>query len=190
MNKIGDLNMSIFNKFKKEKMPTKKEISKSIDDFEQLWNMDIKKIWNIDNVNSFVTAMYGWVSRKCDYGENISVLTPEEKTVYIVEVFQSEVYNGGFIQFLYNNGSIVADLHSSLIAIGANHIAKIYEKALEKLPHELPMDDEERDILLDELITDEISEIFDSCDHQFYEYTNNIEELVYNFIINNRESFV
>ncbi len=183
--------MGIFDRFKKEKMPTEKELSKSIDEFNYLWNMDIKEIWNIGNMNSFVIAMTGWINRKCNYGENISVLTPEEKIVYIVNSFQSEVNNGGFDQFLFNSsGAFVGDLLSSLTTIGANRTAEIYKKALANFPHELPADDEQRDALLDELITEDISEVFASCDQQFYEYPDNLEELLYQFIVGNKGSFV
>lgn len=183
--------MGIFERLKKEKMPTEKELSKSIDDFNQLWNMDIKEIWNISNINSFVIAMAGWVNRKCNYGENISVLTPEEKTLYIVNIFQSEVKNGGFDQFLFNSsGAFVGELLSSLTTIGANRTAEIYKKALANLPHELPTDDEQRNALLDELISEDISELFALCDREFYEYPDNLEELLYQFIICNKESFI
>lgn len=182
--------MGIFDRFKKAKMPTEKELSKSIDEFNQLWDMDIKDIWNIGNMNSFVIAMTGWVNRKCNYGKNVSVLTPEEKIFYIVNSFQSEVNNGGFDQFLFNSsGAFARELLSSLTAIGANRTAEIYKPALAKLPHELPEDDGERDVLLDELITEDISELFASCDQQFYGYPDNLEELLYQFIIGNKGSF-
>lgn len=183
--------MGIFDRLKKKKMPTEKELSKSIDEFNYLWNMDIKEIWNIGNMNSFVIAMTGWVNRKCNYGENISVLTSEEKTVYIVNCFQAEVNNGGFDQFLFNcSGAFVGDLLYSLNTIGANRTAEIYKEALVNLPHELPVDDEQRDALLDELITEDISEVFASCDQQFYECHDNLEELLYQFIVENKGCFV
>lgn len=182
--------MGIFGKFKKEKMPTKKEISDSIDKFNQLWNTDIKEIWNIDNSNSLVIAITGRINEKCNYGDNISVLTPKEKIVYIVDKFQSEVNNGGFIQFLYSNGDLVDNLISSLIAIGAEHIAKIYKNVLENIPHKLPNNEEERNALLNEIITDNITKVFDSCDQKFYKYSDDLEELLYRFIRNNKSSFV
>lgn len=178
--------MSIFDSFKEEK-----ELSKFIDEFNQLWDMDIKEIWNIGDINSFVIAMTGWINRKCNYGENISVLTSEEKTVYIVNSLQSEVNNGGFVQFLFNiSGAYVGELLSSLTSIGANRTAEIYKKALVNLPHELPADDEQRDALLDELITEDISELFATCDQEFYKCSDNLEELLYQFIVDNKGSFV
>lgn len=182
--------MGIFDKFKKEKMPTKKEISDSIDKFNQLWNKSTKEIWNIDDTNSFIIAMTRKINEKCNYGDNISVLTPKEKIVYIVDKFQSEVNNGGFIQFLYSNGDLVDSLLSSLIAIGAKHIVEIYKNVLENIPHELPNNEEERNALLNELITDNITKIFDSCDQKFYKCSDDLEELLYQFIQNNKSSFI
>ena len=182
--------MGIFEKFKKDKMPTKKEISDSIDKFNQLWNTDIKEIWNIDNQNSFIIAMMGRINEKCNYGDNISALTPKEKIVYIVDKFQSEVNNGGFIQFLYSNGDLVDNLLSSFIAIGAKYIAEIYKNVLENIPHKLPNDEEERNALLNELITDNITKVFDSCDQEFYKYSDDLEERLYQFIRNNKSSFI
>ncbi len=183
--------MGILSWFKKKKKVTKKEMTDSMNKFHQLWNMDIKEIWNIEDRNAFVSAMIGYLNRKSNYGETIDVLTPKEKTVYIVDSFQSEVHNGGFEQFLLNSSGALADeLLSSLYEIGANEIAEIYKKAFAKLPSNLPTDEKQRDSLLTELITEESSKIFDSCDQQFYKSSDNLDELLYQFIMSNKESFV
>ncbi len=183
--------MGILSWLKKKKKMNKKEMSKSIDQFHQLWNMDIKEIWNIENRNTFVSAMIGYLNRKCNYGEIIDALTPKEKTVYIVDSFQSEVNNGGFEQFLLNSSGALADeLLSSLYEIGANEIAEIYKKAFVKLPLNLPTDEKQRDSLLTELITEENSKIFDDCDQQFYKSSDNLDVLLYQFIMSNKESFI
>ena len=46
-------------KRKKEKIPTDKEVAKFIDVFNQLWSTNIKDIWAIEDINSFVIAMIG-----------------------------------------------------------------------------------------------------------------------------------
>lgn len=183
--------MGLFDIFKKREKPTEKELSKSIDDFNKLWNMDINDIWNIENKNSFIIAMTGWINRKCNYGENVSALTAEERTVYIINSFQSEVNNGGFDQFLLNSsGAFANELLSSLTAVGANCTVNIYKKAFAMIPHELPANEEQRNALLNELITEDISEIFVSCDRQFYEYPDNLDEMIFQFIMKNKSCFV
>ena len=182
--------MSLFDRFKKRNTPTEAELSKSVNEFEQIWNMDIAEIWNISNRNSFVIAMSGWLNRKCQYGEKISALSPEEKTAYIVDSFQSEVNNGGFSQYLYNSsGASVSELLAALSVVGADRTAEIYRKALEYLPAKLPLNNEQRGAVLDEFITDEISAVLASCDDQFYEYPDDLETLIYQFIMDNKNSF-
>lgn len=182
--------MSLFDRFKKRNTPTKAELSKSINEFEQILNMDIAEIWHISDQNSFVIAMSGWLNRKCQYGEKISALSSEEKTAYIVDSFQSEVNNGGFSQYLYNSsGASVSKLLGALSAIGADHTAEIYRKALEYLPTEIPLNDERRGTVLDEFITDEISAVLASCDTQFYEHPDDLATLIYQFIMDNKNSF-
>lgn len=180
--------MGLFDRFKKAKMPTEKGLADAGDATQKLLDTDIRDIWDICNRNMFIIAMNGWLSKKCNYGENIATLTAEEKTVYIVLSFEAEANNGGFEQYLFNSsgGAFAGELVASLSAIGANRTADIYKKALENFTCELPADDELRSKLLDELLTDEISKIFASCDRQFYEYLDNLEMLVYQFIINKK----
>lgn len=176
--------MNIFDKFKKR-------FSRSTNDLDHLLDIDIKEIWNISNTNSFVIAMSEWVNKKSDYGEDIAALTPEEQTFYIVDSFQKEVNNGGFDQFLLNSSGVFAgEIVSSLLTIGANRTADIYKEAFTALPRKLPEDGEQRAALLDSLITEDISEVFDSCDQAFYKYPDNLDELLYQFAINNKESFI
>ena len=43
--------------------------------------------------------------------------------------------------------------------------------------------------MLDELESDEIDEILEECDSDFYNYEDNLNELNYNFIMKNKEHF-
>ena len=43
--------------------------------------------------------------------------------------------------------------------------------------------------MLDELECEEIDEILDECDDDFYDYEDNLNELNYHFVIRNKESF-
>ena len=102
--------------------------------------------------------------------------------------WKNAINTRGIWSFGFNSsgGAFAGELVASLSAIGANRTADIYKKALENFTCELPADDELRSKLLDELLTDEISKIFASCDRQFYEYLDNLEMLVYQFIINKK----
>lgn len=95
--------MGLFDRFKKAKMPTEKGLADAGDATQKLLDTDIRDIWDICNRNMFIIAMNGWLSKKCNYGENIATLTAEEKTVYIVLSFEAEANNGGFEQYLFNS---------------------------------------------------------------------------------------
>lgn len=160
------------------------------DEIEKLWKLSLQDIWNIADKNQFVIAMSGWLDRKCKGGANPAVLSPEEKAVYVVDSFQSEVNNGGFSQYLYNgSGALAGELLASLAAIGADCTAEIYRDVLSMLPPELPADELLRNELLDEVITADISAVMSAADDRFYTYPDDLEELLYRFIMNHKSCF-
>lgn len=165
-------------------------IRTSADEIDKLWKMNLQDIWRIADKNQFVIAMSGWLDRKCKGGANPAVLTPEEKAVYVVDSFQSEVNNGGFSQYLYNgSGALAGELLSSLAAIGADCTAEIYRDVLALLPPELPADELSRNELLDAAITEDISAVMSDADDRFYAYPDDLEELLYRFIMSHKSSF-
>ncbi len=162
----------------------------SADEIEKLWKLSLQDIWNIADKNQFVIAMSGWLDRKCKGGANPAVLSPEEKAVYVVDSFQSEVNNGGFSQYLYNgSGALAGELLASLTAIGADCTAEIYRDVLSLLPPELPADELLRNELLDDVITADISAVMSAADDRFYTYPDDLEELLYRFIMNHKSCF-
>lgn len=172
--------MGLFETFKMEKTTSNKKI----------FGMNIEDIWQLEDKTLFLIAMSDWLNRKCGYGEHISLLTLEERVIFIVDLFQAEVNNGGFDQYLHNRSGIFAgELVSSLLAIGACLTAEICKRALSTFPAELPADYEARYALLDELITDEIAEALDSFDMQIYDYPDDLENLMYLYITENKSSF-
>ena len=160
------------------------------DEIEKLWKLSLQDIWSIADKNQFMIAMSGWLDRKCKGGANPAVLSPEEKAVYVVDSFQSEVNNGGFSQYLYNgSGALAGELLASLTAIGADCTAEIYRDVLSLLPPELPADELLRNELLDEVITADISAVMSAADDRFYTYPDDLEELLYRFIMNHKCCF-
>ena len=158
--------------------------------FNDLWNMDIASIWELTDPNSFIIAMSSWVGRKSNYGENMAALTPEEQVFFICNSLEGEVNNGGFSQYLYNSSGNHANRVSECMhSIGATKIAEICRTAMAAFPHPLPEDWEERQEFLDEFLTDDAEEILEQCDSEFYEYEDNLEQLVYSYIQAHRDRF-
>lgn len=173
-----------------KKQVSKKAVKKSIEDFKKIYEANISSIWKISDKNSFLIAMHGWLCRKCNYGDNIERLSNEEKVFFVINSLEGEVNNGGFVQFLYNSsGNFANDVVPSLIAIGATDTAEICKSALAALGERIPRKTEEREDLLDDIMTDDIEEKLSKCDEEFYEYPDTLEELNYKFIIRHKEQF-
>lgn len=179
--------MGLLDRFKKKPPPAS---SNGGSGPETVWDMEITEIWKISDLNTFVVALNGWLARKCQYGSDLAALTPEEKTVYIVDSFQVEVNNGGFSQYLYNSsGALATELPAALSAVGAARTAEIYQRAFAYLPAALPADDVQRGDVLDACISDEAARVFDACDAQFYDAPNELDGSIRQYAMNNRDAF-
>ena len=97
------------------------DIKKSIHEFDAIWNMkDINSILRIEDSNNLIIALNGHLSEKCDYGELLEKLTEPEKTIYLCQVLEGEINNGGFGQFFYNSsGDFANETLSALKEISA-----------------------------------------------------------------------
>ena len=169
--------MGLFDMFKK-----KDKVVKGNDNMEH--------IWNLTDTNDFVVAMTEHLDNKTQYGEDMSALSEAERIFYITQTLEMEVNNGGFSQFFYNSsGNFSNELVGAFTAIGANATAAICQKAISAFGRDIPVDRDEREEMLDELESDEIDEILEECDSAFYDYEDDLNELNYNFVMKNKESF-
>ena len=169
--------MGLFDMFKKKDKVIKE-------------NSNMEHIWNLTDTNDFVVAMTEYLDSKTKYGEDMSVLSESERIFYITQTLEMEVNNGGFSQFFCNSsGNFSNELVSAFTAIGANVTATICQKAISAFGREIPVDRDEREEMLDELENDEIDEILEECDSAFSDYKDNLNELNYNFVMKNKESF-
>ncbi len=184
--------MPMFKWFKRLKVQkeAKKTIKELGNDFNALWEADLDSIWTITDKNQFLIAMDGWLCRKCDFGEAIEKLSEAERVFYLNAKLETEVNNGGFSQFFYNtNGDFTKEIENALCTIGAHHTASIYKKSLLALEGTLPKGQHVREALCDELLTDSLDKLFNECDDEFYKYVDDLQELNYQYIINNKEQF-
>lgn len=178
------------NKFKqKTGMPADVENDTSI--FE---TKSIDDIWTIEEKDNFVIEMNQYIAEKCEYGDNMEALNEEQRILYITQALEMEVNNGGFSQFFFNSGGVFAnELVSSFEKIGAVKTAEICKKAVSIFGDVIPTDrDEIQDIITpdDEKEEERIEEILNECDDAFFEYEDDLVELNYQFIMNNKESFL
>ncbi len=155
---------------------------------------NIDKIWAIEEKENFIFEMSQYISQKCGYGESIESLNEEQRVFYITQVLEMEVNNGGFSQFFFNSDGIFAnELVESFEKIGAVKTVEICKKAVSIFGDEIPTDrDEIQNILVpdDEKEEEKIEKLLNECDNEFFEYEDDLVELNYQFIINNKESFL
>lgn len=183
--------MGLFDRLKKSLGPTKKQMMETVKAMLDLMEMDIKDIWGITDTKQFVLAMSGWIHRKSNFGTRLSALTDEERVVYIVVSFRGEVNNGGFQQFLYSSsGAFAGELLFSLSAIGAKRTAELYRGVLESFPWGIPMDIVQRRKRLEEALTEDILKTIDFSDDEFFKDPDDMDQLLYRYIMNNQHRII
>ena len=180
----------VTNKFKLNAgAPTDIEIDK---EWSKIKSID--EIWKIEEKENFVVEMDKYIAEKCKYGDDMKTLNDEQRVLYITQALEMEVNNGGFAQFFFNSdGYFGNELVSSFEKIGAIKTAEICKKAISIYGDKVPTDRDEREYVLtpdDEKEEERIEEILNECDDAFFEYEDNLVELNYQFIINNKESFL
>ncbi|MGN1193977.1 MAG: DMP19 family protein [Acutalibacteraceae bacterium] len=179
----------MFKLFKRKK-EKEQMIEESNRHFNEVWNADFDKIWSFADENDLVTGMYSFLCRKSDCGENPDVFTNSERVFFVCHEVMDEVNNGGFSQYFFNSsGNFATECEAALREIGANKSADICRKAVNCFDCPLPVDRSEREDFLIEAETEEISEILYGCDLKFYACEDDIESLLYQYVLDNKDSF-
>ncbi|MGV8083125.1 MAG: DMP19 family protein [Coriobacteriia bacterium] len=102
---------------------------------------------------------------------------------------ESEVNSGGFESyFAYSAGNTVNFTPRALEEIGAQTMASIVRRALDIVGRPLPGDDDERRSLIDDLSDKKLGEL-ESLDSEFYEYPDNLTQLLFQFVAARPGSF-
>ncbi len=127
-------------------------------------------------------------AREAAHGVNS--LSPAERVFLCVWNLEAEVNNGGFEQFYINSaGDNALETPSALREIGATQTAALAEAANNVFrPQGPPTDREARAQALARLgatATDALK----ALDAKFYEYPDNLEELLRQFVERNRDDF-
>lgn len=152
--------------------------------------LTMEHIWKIEDPTDFVVALSQYIAEKCQYGDDMTVLSEPERVFYIAQELEAEVNNGGFSQFFYNSsGDFSNELVSVFSEIGAQATAAICQKAIAAFGCDIPADRDEREELLDDMESDVFDEILNECDNAFYNYEDDLTALNYEYVIKNKESF-
>ena len=152
--------------------------------------MSIDEILKTDDVNKFIPALADHVEQKCEYDGNMDALSDPERIFLIALTCEIEVNNGGFAQYFYNSsGNFAGELENAFREVGAVKLAEICRTALDAFGAELPSDVEERRGLLAKLKSDKIDNVLDECDTAFYQNEEDLNSLIYAYVLKNRADF-
>jgi hypothetical protein len=116
-------------------------------------------------------------------------LTECEKNIVYIEELEREVNNGGFNQYFFNSsGDFALETIGALKIIGSKTFLEIVQEAVDKFPGKIvPKDRGERQKLLANI--DENIELWEELDNRFYEYEEDIYELMIRYIRKNINEF-
>ena len=153
-------------------------------------NISMEDIWNLTDTNDFIIALVEHLNEKTQCGDDMSILSEAERIFYITQALEMEVNSGGFSQFFYNSGGNFSnEVVSAFTAIGANATAEICQKAIETFGRDIPIDRDERIEMLNQFDSDELDEILERYDEEFYVYEDDLNLLNYEFVMKNKEQF-
>ena len=152
------------------------------------FNLD--KTLKIERRDMIVMEIDTYLNKKSEYGEKIEKLNSSQRTFLFVENLEREINSGGFNQFYFNSsGDFSQETLNALLEIGAEKTAKIVENANSEFDNgNVPKDRTERQNKL-ELIEEKAEENWEKCDTEFYEYQDDLTDLLISFVLKNKADF-
>lgn len=117
-------------------------------------------------------------------------LRPVEKVVYCIDGLLREMENGGFAQFFRQQaGAFAEDTLIALEQIKAKTSLSLLKQIVDLFPNgQVPVDDDERDEVFDQIESDNGDEIIE-YDDRFYDSGENLVGLTLHFVQKNLKEF-
>ncbi len=151
---------------------------------------NLEQLLNSEDVNNSIITLDEYISDLSNLGDNIELLSGEQKVFFFNQIFEREVNHGGFEYFFWNSsGNFVHEVLESLKQIGANKTLGLLQAAINEFPGgKVPTDINERQSLI-EKIEDEANPKWDVLFNSFLEYEDDLNALNFEFIKQNKNSF-
>ena len=151
---------------------------------------NLDALLNSDDSNKSIIELDNFIGKLCDYGDDYSKLTDQQKLFYLNQNLEREINNGGFNQYFCNSsGDNSHETILSLKAIGADQTADILQKAIDQFPNKsIPKDRDERTELVEQ-IEDTANEVWEELDEMFFEYEDDLNTLNIEYVKKNKDFF-
>ncbi|MCZ7595877.1 MAG: DMP19 family protein [Hyphomicrobium sp.] len=86
-----------------------------------------------------------WDKSDAEVAAQLASLTTEQRTLFVMDVFNTEFENGGVHQFFYNSsGAVAPEVYDALIELGLERQAAIFKGAMAIFPGKYPRDMQQR----------------------------------------------
>lgn len=156
----------------------------------QVDKKSLDEILQLENKTEIIIEIGQLLWNKSRNDKDFESLNVIEKNILFIEMLESQVNNGGFDQYFFNSsGEYAHETLSALEEIMAPQMAKILNSAINVFPTlPIPKDTELRRDQMKE-IPDSVSETWDKLDDKFYEYPEDLAELVIEYVKANKKEF-
>jgi len=163
------------------------QINKNDNQFKKI---DFQKLIQGENINDIIIEIDNYICTLCEWGDEMGNLSNAQKFFYYNQNLEREINNGGFSQYFFNStGDYAHETVDSLIAINANHTAKILKKAIAQFPeNKVPKNSNLREEII-EKIEEEANIMWEELENDFFKYEDNLNELNLKFVKENLNSF-
>ncbi len=151
---------------------------------------NLEELLNSDDSTESIIELDNFIGELCNYGDDFSTLTSQQKLFYLNQNLEREINNGGFNQYFINSsGNNAHETVLSLKAIGADKTADILQKAIDQFPNKtVPKDRNER-IETVVQIEEAADEVWDKLNYKFYEYEDNLNTLNMEYVRKHKDFF-
>jgi len=151
---------------------------------------NLDELLNSDDSNRSIIELDNFIGELCDYGDNFSKLTDQQKLFYLNQNLEREINNGGFNQYFINSsGDNAHETILSLKAIGADKTADILQKAIDQFPDKTVPKDRDKRTEIVEQIEEVADEVWNDLDQKFYQYEDNLNALNIEYIKKHTDFF-
>ena len=151
---------------------------------------NLDELLNSDDSNRSIIELDNFIGELCDYGDDFSKLTDQQKLFYLNQNLEREINNGGFNQYFINSsGDNAHETILSLKAIGADKTADILQKAIDQFPIKTVPKDRDKRTEIIEQIEEVADEVWNDLDQKFYQYEDNLNALNIEYIKKHKDFF-